>query len=542
MPFVDNGDGTISYQPEGAAGSITIPRAEAGPVTLQQILAGGQPQPSAPMLPGFPPPLLARPPEAAAPPPAMFQTQQNQDGSLGLVQPQWGAAGRAPAAGGASPGPSAGDFEQPRQGFVAGSGGSPPVGEGGSFSMRAKFPGGGGEAPFGNGDFGYSRAIRAEESAVAEGAKAEAQAAREKAAGFRAMAEEAERRDGEMERTQIARKEHMQGEGSKLKGLMDKAATSPGEVDAGRWWANKDTGQKVLAAVSIALGGLGMALMGKGGANPALDVINRAVDADIDQQKLNLAAETDRRNVSVRHGATALELARAQFSDELAAESAAKAMSLERIQKQLEATLAKTSEKAVLANGQRMISQLEQKKAEYHEAVRSRAEDQWLKRQSLMGELAVAEAKAQADKKGGNELLVPGYGLALDKEAAKKARDMAGAFEEVQEQIQDLKEFRKVHGSMTTPAAKARGELLATNLQLALKEAKALGTWDKGSEEVLARLVGSDPTRFGNVLSQLEALEQTNQSGFKRKFSKLMDPSTFRLQEDVVKGLGGRKL
>jgi hypothetical protein len=59
-----------------------------------------------------------------------------------------------------------------------------------------------------------------------------------------------------------------------------------GKVDPNRVWSNMNTGNKVTAAIAIALSGIGSGLTGK--SNAAMDVINGAIDRDIESQKANL--------------------------------------------------------------------------------------------------------------------------------------------------------------------------------------------------------------------------------------------------------------
>ena len=56
------------------------------------------------------------------------------------------------------------------------------------------------------------------------------------------------------------------------------------DVDQGHWWDSKSTGTKILAGISVALSGLGMAFKHRGGENPALDMITAAIDKDINLQ------------------------------------------------------------------------------------------------------------------------------------------------------------------------------------------------------------------------------------------------------------------
>jgi hypothetical protein len=57
-------------------------------------------------------------------------------------------------------------------------------------------------------------------------------------------------------------------------------------IDPRRLWSSKSSGEKALAVIGIALGGLGSALTGQ--ANPALQILQRQIEQDIDAQKSEL--------------------------------------------------------------------------------------------------------------------------------------------------------------------------------------------------------------------------------------------------------------
>lgn len=65
----------------------------------------------------------------------------------------------------------------------------------------------------------------------------------------------------------------------------DKFTNTP--IDANHFWADKGTGDKVMAGIAIALGALGGALSGTNG-NVGLDIINKAIDRDLKTQELNM--------------------------------------------------------------------------------------------------------------------------------------------------------------------------------------------------------------------------------------------------------------
>lgn len=70
--------------------------------------------------------------------------------------------------------------------------------------------------------------------------------------------------------------------------MLDKyaAEVASGKVNPNRMWQQAGTGAKISASIGLILGGMGAGLTG--GPNQALEVIQKAVDRDIDAQKTNL--------------------------------------------------------------------------------------------------------------------------------------------------------------------------------------------------------------------------------------------------------------
>ena len=66
------------------------------------------------------------------------------------------------------------------------------------------------------------------------------------------------------------------------------------KIDSNRFWADKSTGEKILAGLAIGLGGYG------GGPNVALENFQRAIDRDIEIQKANIAQKGA--NISQQRG------------------------------------------------------------------------------------------------------------------------------------------------------------------------------------------------------------------------------------------------
>ncbi len=128
-------------------------------------------------------------------------------------------------------------------------------------------------------------------------------------------------------------------------------------IDSGRLWAESSTGNKILAGVSLALGALGAGLM-KDGRNRAAEVIDKAIDRDIEVQKSNIAKK--QQDVSSARGAYS-EFLSATGSERIA-ELATRNLAIENVQKQLAAAQASNLPEVAKNNVQLLAADMQQKK------------------------------------------------------------------------------------------------------------------------------------------------------------------------------------
>lgn len=133
-------------------------------------------------------------------------------------------------------------------------------------------------------------------------------------------------------------------------------------VDPSRWWASRTTPQKVMGVLGLALGGFASGL--KGGPNVALQMIQHAIDTDVEAQKTNVANTLAGRqqNLAAQSGLYKTMLER--FGDDRQAEAATRTASWQLAGNQLEALMAKTKAPLAQAQGQALMAGLQQKQAE----------------------------------------------------------------------------------------------------------------------------------------------------------------------------------
>ncbi len=179
-----------------------------------------------------------------------------------------------------------------------------------------------------------------------------------------------------------------------------------------------DTGQKIAMYLAVAIGGFLAPKMG--GKNPALDIINRAVENDIDAQKANL----DNLREGVQAERTILGDLRQVYGDKAAAELALHGVTLDQIANDLDTKLAGVKDQRALARGLELSAKLHAEAAEKQrqamERERAEADRRWEKgfKSAQLGE------QIRSNKAGE---YIAGRKLALDAEQAGLTASQAAA-------------------------------------------------------------------------------------------------------------------
>lgn len=126
-------------------------------------------------------------------------------------------------------------------------------------------------------------------------------------------------------------------------------------IDPNRFWANKSTGDKIMAGIGIFLGGLG-----RNGGNDALQIVQNAINRDIDAQKTQLQSKSTA--ISMQNNIYSNMLN--QFQDERAAEQATRLSMLNIAEMKLKQVAAANQGPMVQAKAQQAIGQLQMQKAQ----------------------------------------------------------------------------------------------------------------------------------------------------------------------------------
>jgi hypothetical protein len=258
------------------------------------------------------------------------------------------------------------------------------------------------------------------------------------------------------------------------------------ELDADRFWHRQGTGQRIGNIISIALSGLGQMLIARGGGgqtrNQALDMINLAVDRDIDMQKTALAAKE--RGVRVKE--SAYSVARAAGADEAQAIALARAQSLQRVDMEFQAKAAQIGTQDALAKAQEAHAQIEAQRAAQLQRVaeieathvQTATTSQPIVAAQLQAQQAQAEGLVPKDPK-----LATPYGQAPDQETRRIMLKEGGG----------LKSFE---GNVSKLDTLAKAGWMSRKLSPAEQQ-----KWDSAVAGVTAYIAGPDMANAGASLT-----------------------------------------
>lgn len=296
------------------------------------------------------------------------------------------------------------------------------------------------------------------------------------------------------------------------------------KIDPNRLWHNMGTGNKVLAAISVALSGLGAGMQG-GKPNLALETIQKSIDRDIEAQRLELGKKQTLLSENMR-----------RFGDLNTATQATMLQLNALTQAKVSQIAARSGSGQAQGQAQVLLGQLGIQAAQIKEKLSSEAV-----RKQIMGGGAINDAQAMMLPEDDRKRLVKiggKYVPALDESSAKEARKIVGANDAMVSNLDKLIALREKYGAEVVPSAvKAEMSTIATSLQLAIKEAKQLGTLDKGAEKFMEKLV-ADPTSVGFVSDQYKALKSSQMRETASRLQALgINPSA--IQAPQIKTSGG---
>lgn len=278
-----------------------------------------------------------------------------------------------------------------------------------------------------------------------------------------------------------------------------------GEINPNRLWQNMSTGNKVLASLSMIIGGIG----GSSSQNMAVEQINKSIQDDIDAQKANL-----------NNKQTLLAKNMERYNNMMIAEEATRAQLMAPILAQINGLQASNLGPEARAKAEaaklQALQLVSQKTSEVAKLISAK--------KAAMGEAALTDllALSPEDRKSAVELPSGKYGLAYSSDEGREIRTKAGATNAAMGITKRIEEM----GPAIFGAKREVGKQLATELKIALMKAKDMNV--KVSENLLTTLddVIDNPTEFKNLIidsGKLQSLKTTLQDALNAEMgSKVM--------------------
>jgi hypothetical protein len=314
--------------------------------------------------------------------------------------------------------------------------------------------------------------MKDQESAIKAAGAAGAQKAAAEAGYLHTMQQEMQRQQVQEAQREQERQNEVNGQMAKLNQMSDELKTA--KIDPHHFWADKGTGSKIMAAVAIGLGAIGGAMTGKGD-NPALEIINKAIDRDIDAQRANLS----QKNANYQTQAGLYSMMRQKFSDDRAASLAARTLYLQQAELNVKEIATRYQGQETAANSQAVLAGL---KAAHDQSLMQLQHQ--LYQQAALRQIAGGGQSSVggllALPKEMQEKVVPiaggaRHGIAFSPEAAKEVREVSSAADNVRSIVGEMRKLKE-EGPRVLPYGQlqAKAQELQSRLIPALNEMAGL--------------------------------------------------------------------
>lgn len=339
----------------------------------------------------------------------------------------------------------------------------------------------------------------------------------------RAEEDDAKIRMEEEQRAQAIRSKAMEEAVEDYRKAVADLSTPSGQIDPGRLFRNMGTVQRVQAGISSFLAGFAR----------TTDPMRIAVEQDIAAQRDALDRKDAAKSANVAGKQNMVALMRQKFGDDDVGRAAINAASATYLRKQAERQIASVTTPLAKAKGEELLGKLQMDEATaisgFQDAAARRRGLELENAQRSLAITAAQKAAAQSPAGGLEGLpekvreraVMTPYGtvLALDPKGAERLRESTVSVGTTLDLLRQLQAIRREKGAEvldrdTVEVAKS----LAADLQLSLKESKRTGALDKGSQDVLDKLSGGDPTAFRpGILPVLEKLSRRIEDGYRRE-------------------------
>jgi len=315
----------------------------------------------------------------------------------------------------------------------------------------------------------YTKAFDEIQQGTLQQAQASADAAAQQAQVY-------EQQMKELQLNEIARKAKADAVMADINKIQNDVMTQ--KIDPTRVWSNMSTGNRVLAGISIFLGGVAGGMQGT--ENRALGIIQDAVNKDIDAQKADMGKKQNM-----------LSLNMAKYNNINDAAAATKAQLLSITQAQINQSAAKMGSKQALAAAQVANGQIDLQKAQLVSQIStSQAAAEKLNNPAGISPKDVLKLNQDIQDKlvqmpNGN------YLPAFNKERASKVAELQTKMYPIKSLINEANAFMDQGGTLPLSDRNAEANRLEKNILIELKNLKELGQLTEGDMGIINPLLPS---------------------------------------------------
>lgn len=290
--------------------------------------------------------------------------------------------------------------------------------------------------------------------------------------------------------------------------LANLAAAREAEIDPNRLFHNMDTGQKILAAFGLVLGGIATPVTG--GVNRAWEIMENAIDKDIEVQR----EAWNRRQGRFRVAGDAFSLAMRMNIDQMSAMKMSKALILDDLETRLSSLQAEFAPATVSAETQQLVGQLQAKRGQLMNDIatgKARWEQEMELEQQKLRMQALGMAM-RAEPKPPKRYEIPGLVQVADvpDSVIKDVMDKKGWYDVGLRSVLELQRIRDEKGAEFLERWWiARGKQWATTMRDVVRQTRDYGArFEAGEEEMINALIAvEDVGDIGFILDKLEGYE-----------------------------------
>jgi hypothetical protein len=271
-------------------------------------------------------------------------------------------------------------------------------------------------------------------------------------------------------------------------------------VDPGRFWASRTTGQKVLGIIGLALGAAGT---GPDGINRAASMMNQAIDRDLEAQKAEHELKLKKGAQRLQGAQTYYAMAREAGHDDIAATELAKSAALDAAALKADQLVAATNEPLAKAKGAALSAALRGAAIDKQKAAEQRTFENRVQNQTLNIHAAAAANKGAGLGEGERKEFHDVTAAAAN--ALDLIKSIRGGLDRTSSPIPGKTALNQNVG---TDAARLGTD--ATALTIQLKDIAKLGQIGPADKALLEQLVADPQAVFtleGTKRAKLDQLE-----------------------------------